>query len=83
MSEPENNIDHRQHGPMVPGNQREVESINPIRTDIDLIVRIYFHPVAWLNNWWYWDEWNGYGFKLGPIMIKIAVTKFINIKFKK
>lgn len=64
-------------------DKNEIESVEPVRTDIDLIVRVYFHPLSWLQNWWYWDEFNGYGFKLGPIMIKIAVTKFIKIKLKK
>jgi len=36
-----------------------------------------------LQNWIYWDEFNGYGFKLGPIMIKVAITKFVKINIKK
>ncbi len=60
-------------------------TINPkdwevYRTDVNLDASLFFNPICWLTFGIYWDSFNGYGFRIGPVYLAIVITKFIRHK---
>ncbi len=47
-------------------------------TDVDLCIKIFFNPKQWLTRsplTFFWDDLNGYGFRLLFLYVAVYITK--------
>ena len=50
------------------------------QTDINLHCTVFFNPIYWLRVRFFWNDFMGYGFAIGPVTLFVTINRLVRPK---